>query len=377
MKFRFVFMLVSGLMLACPFSVWSAEYRCGQPYEVVAGDTLGSVAEKVYGSSIKYNLIFYANRGLLAEGPSVIKVGQKLRIPCEQAEADGPAPEPAPAAVETSPVTGSDARLAVMVTVPDANRPGYDSQQVIQLLTAGDYAPFTDQSLPQGGLITELVEQALTATGIRFQLTWINDWSAHLDPLLKQKKYDMGFPWFYPGCPGKDTLRCEFLFSKPVFEVLIVLFTRTDSTLVFEKDRDLEGKRLCRPAGYFTHDLERAGREWLSGKVIELKQPHSVKDCFDLLLAGEVDGVTTDDFTGRDALARLGYQDRITPQAREISVEALSVVVHKTHPRATILINRVNQGLAALHESGRYDEIMDRHLLAHWSRVETLQPESR
>jgi len=370
-------MLVSGVILACPFSVWSAEFRCGQSYEVVAGDTLGSISGKVYGSPVKYNLIFYANRELLNEGPSVIRVGQKLRIPCEQTEADGQAAAQAVIQAETPPVSGSDARLVAPVEMMDVNRPGYDGQQVVQLLTAGDYAPLTDQSLPQGGLITELVEQALTATGTQFQLTWINDWSAHLDPLLKQKKYDMGFPWFYPGCPGKDALRCEFLFSKPVFEVLIVLFTRTDGPLVFENDSDLEGKRLCRPSGYFTHDLERVGREWLSRKVIELKQPQSVKDCFDLLLAGEVDGVTTDDFTGRDALARLGYQDRIKQQEREISLEALSVIVHKTHPRATILINRVNQGLAALHESGRYDEIMDRHLLAHWGRVEALQPESR
>jgi nucleoid-associated protein YgaU len=49
-------------------------------YEVVAGDTLGAIAQKYYGKATEYMKIFEANRDIL-ENPDLIKVGQKLKIP--------------------------------------------------------------------------------------------------------------------------------------------------------------------------------------------------------------------------------------------------------------------------------------------------------
>ncbi len=49
-------------------------------YEVVAGDTLGAIAQKYYGKASAYMKIFEANRDTL-DNPDLIKPGQKLRIP--------------------------------------------------------------------------------------------------------------------------------------------------------------------------------------------------------------------------------------------------------------------------------------------------------
>ncbi len=49
-------------------------------YEVVAGDTLGAIAQKYYGKAGAYMKIFEANRDIL-DNPDLIKVGQKLKIP--------------------------------------------------------------------------------------------------------------------------------------------------------------------------------------------------------------------------------------------------------------------------------------------------------
>ncbi len=49
-------------------------------YEVVAGDTLGKIAQKYYGKASSYVKIFEANRDILSN-PDLIKPGQKLRIP--------------------------------------------------------------------------------------------------------------------------------------------------------------------------------------------------------------------------------------------------------------------------------------------------------
>lgn len=49
-------------------------------YEVVAGDTLGKIAQRYYGKASAYPKIFEANRDIL-DNPDLIKPGQKLRIP--------------------------------------------------------------------------------------------------------------------------------------------------------------------------------------------------------------------------------------------------------------------------------------------------------
>ncbi len=386
--FCLLLLLISSLM----GTAQAATIDCKAEYTVASGDSLSVIAEQAYGSAAKYNLIYYANKSNLPAGPSVIRVGQKLRIPCADAneaaaEATTEVTADATAAV---PVTATDTTTAstgepVAAPVPEpavtststsaapVNEPVATPDVTIHLLTAGDYKPFTDKSLPGGGLITELVEATLKNQQVSYDLTWIEDWSSHLDPLLKEKKYDMGFPWLNPGCPGADNFRCEFLFSKPIFEMLELLFTRADKPLVFEKDEDMPGHTLCRPAGYFTHDLDSPERQWLKKKLIKLEQPQSVKACFEMLMNGEVDAVAMNDFTGRETLASMDLTDKVIALPRELSIGGLHVLVHKTHPRATIMINAINNGLAAIQKTGEYDAIMDKQLLNHWKTVEALQ----
>lgn len=359
---------------------------CKQPYKVVKGDSLSTIAQRAYGSASKYSMIYYANRELLTKGPSTVLVNQELRLPClsdpEIASPQTAAPTSTTATTTTtavSTVTENTADPTTELTTTNTTTANTTpptptvSKIDIQLLTAGDYQPFTDQSLPNGGLITDLVETALKNQNLHYKLTWINDWSAHLDPLIKEKKYDMGFPWLNPGCPTIEHFRCQFLFSTPIFQMLEVLFTRNEAPLIFEKDDDMIGHTLCRPSGYFTHDLDRTGREWLKKNLIKLEQPQSVKECFELLMAGKVDAVAMNDFTGRETVAKMGLHDQVAALPRELSVEGLHVLVHKTHPRATILLNYINKGLKTIQDSGEYDAIMDKHLTNHWKTVESLQ----
>lgn len=361
--FSFTMLLISTPTLA-------ADIDCKQPYTVKQGDSLSQIAATAYGSSSsgKYNAIYYANSEILTKGPSVVKAGQQLRIPCPTDEADQGESQ---AAEKTKNETGPKSRTKPAQT--NTTTPPGPTQRKIELLTAADYAPFTEKSLPGGGLITELISAALEQNNTAHTINWIDDWSAHLTPLLSEKKYDAGFPWFDPGCPQSDSPRCGFLFSKPVFELLIVLFTRTEKPLKFETDNDIIGSILCRPAGYFTHDLDNNGRNWLKDKKITLEQPKAVKECFDMLMAGKVDAVAINDFTGREQIAKLKLVDKVIPLEKELSIEGMHALAHKTHPRATIFINRINQGLTALHASGKYDEILDRHLINHWKSIESAQ----
>jgi polar amino acid transport system substrate-binding protein len=244
----------------------------------------------------------------------------------------------------------------------------------VGVLTADDYRPFTDRDLASGGLITEIVNAALDRSPqVRSHgIAWVNDWSAHLDPLLSSGAYDMGFPWLRPNCDqDPQHFRCaNFLFSEPMFEMLVLLFADSREPFRFNADSDIVGKTLCRPAGYYTHDLEKDGRKWLSDNKITLKQPDGVDACFDLLAQGEVDAVALNEFTGRSAVKRLNLEDQVEIiQSRPLSIEGLHVLVHREHPRAGQLISAVNDGLERIRADGAYQQIVDRHLAAFWDKL--------
>ena len=55
-------------------------------YTVKAGDTLTSIAERIYGDDPKYTFqnIYEANKDLIGDDPDQIKEGMTLRIPAKK-----------------------------------------------------------------------------------------------------------------------------------------------------------------------------------------------------------------------------------------------------------------------------------------------------
>lgn len=340
---------------------------CGQKHTVQEGDTLNSLAMEAYGLANKWTLIFYANQKQFGNSPILVP-GKKLNIPCIKAQEEVSI-EPA----GTNATAGTPDASAIEVSKLKGD---------LQLLTAGDYQPFTDQALPGGGMITEIVDTALNtlhaeASGPGFQISWVNDWSSHLNPLLVRKTFDMGFPWFQPNCEEYDQLdeparfRCDkFFFSKPVFEILVLFFTMNDSRFTFANEADVVGKRLCRPTGYFTFDLDKNGRNWVKEEKIILIRPQSVEECFQMLERGELDAVAINEFTGRAAVKKLNLGKRIRVIERPVSLLNLHVIIAKTHPRARTYLHYINSSLTHLKETGIYDAIVDKHLSRFWGRQE-------
>jgi len=70
----------------------------------------------------------------------------------------------------------------------------------LEFLTADGYAPYTGRALTNGGLITHIVSDAMglikrqSRGRFDYAVSWINDWSAHLNPLLLTRSFDLGFP---------------------------------------------------------------------------------------------------------------------------------------------------------------------------------------
>jgi polar amino acid transport system substrate-binding protein len=318
------------------------------------------ISDTLYKNAGMWTVIHQNNLSKIGPKPDAIRVGMKLSLTC----IDG-LPTGLPGGSEYTGVSAPVTPLAVA--------PGTAATRLkINLLTADDYAPFTDRDSLNGGLVTEVVQKAMerAAPEEGFAIHWVNDWSAHLEPLLSNALLDLGFPWLKPDCettPGN--FRCEnFYFSDPMFEMLVLLFPNKNNPIAFTSDADIIGKNLCRPKGYYTHDLDKNGRRWIADKKITLTQPASVKECFELLIEGKVDAVAINEFTGRAAIKEQGLAGQVEiVQSRPLSIEGLHVVVHKTHPRARILLDTINAGLRDIKRTGVYQAIIDQHMAQIWA----------
>ncbi len=365
---------ISFVFIAFFLAFWGREaalnaQTCGADYVVKDGESLADIAARVYGNSSQWTLIFYANQDRMGANASLLVPGLTIRIPC----LGGQQPAAAPAGPAATPSASSSEPQKGAIELSSVVRR-------IEFLTADGFTPFTDRSLPNGGMITHIVaasmdlikEQAGGSFG--YNVSWVNDWAAHLNPLLITRAFDVGFPWLKPDCDHPADLsqdakyRCQkFFFSDPLYEVFTVLFVKSNSPITFTKDDEIIGKTLCQPAGSSTYELDKGGRNWVKENKIVLLRPQTIEECFRLLDSGSVNAVVAADLTGKSVIAALGLGDKVKALSRPVAIGTLHLIVPKTHPHASTVLYYINSATAQLRESGEYDRIVDSHLSRFWN----------
>jgi polar amino acid transport system substrate-binding protein len=345
---------------------------CGKDYVLKQGDTLADIARVVYGSASQWSLIYYANQDRLGDNTTLLVPGLAIKIPCIGAQQPKPAAPTAPIEAALPPPSPTDSgpfQLSSML-------------RRIDFLTADGYAPFTGRNLPEGGLLIDLLQSSMNlikeqAKGsFDFQISWVNDWAAHLNPLLITRALDAGIPWTKPDCSNVAALdrssqyRCQkFFFSDPFYESVTEFFTRNNSGFNFDKDEQIVGRTLCLTKGWSTYDLDKNGRNWLKNGTITLMQPQTIEECFRLLDEGTVDAVVVAELTGQAVAAAMGMADRVRAANRPVNIETMHVIIAKTHPHARTVLYYVNSSLAKLKETGTYDAIIAKHLEQFWNSL--------
>jgi polar amino acid transport system substrate-binding protein len=331
----------AALLAAAPLP--AQDLACGSDYVVKRGDTLSGLAKAAYGRGSAYQTLFDYNPGVL-DNPNVLPIGATLFIPCLGG--------------------GDDGRGQALSPLPE-QKPGASA---LKILTGSDYKPYVDKSLPNGGFSAELIRRSLQAggAGTDYRIDFINDWGAHLQPLLSEGCYGLGFPWYKPDCSQRERLgpnsrwRCDnLLFSQPLHEVVITFYGRPGLARAVKTVEDLHGKRICRPQGYFTHDLEAMG---LVPHAIERVEPDSPTECFRKLVAGEVDVVTVNADTSDRALTELGIRDKVRELIQFATIQTLHAVGMKDDPGTRVHLLRIDKGLTELKRSGAYRQIAKEHL---------------
>ena len=327
-----------ALMLMTAGQSVAQNIPCDTMYKVRSGDTLSRIAGQAYGRTTAYQKIFDYNPGKM-ESPSRVPVGAELYIPCEN-----------------QTVTGSLSEIA------EAN------SDDLKILTGAEYPPYVDKGLDNGGFSFELVERAMQygRGDTDYRIDVINDWGSHLQPLISDGAYDLGFPWFRPDCTQRDKLgeksrwRCDNLrFSEPLHEVVITFYGRSGEVADISSPEDAHGLKLCRPEGYFTHDLEVMG---LVPPAIIRVAGKSPTDCFERLVDGEVDLVSVNADTSDQTITELNVRDKVSEVIQLATIQTLHVVGLKKNPDTRINLLRVNRGIIGLREDGTFVQLAARHL---------------
>src|SRR5262245_58382642 len=337
---------------------------CGTDYAIKEGETLAQIASRVYGNPAQCTVIFYANQDRLGDNVSMLVPGLALRLPC----IGGAQPPVAlPPAATTPAQAPADQGFIISSLV-----------RRVEFLTADGFAPYTGRALEGGGMLTQVINSSMglikeEAKGrFEFGISWVNDWAAHLNPLLLTRAFDVGFPWARPDCEGgnldqSSQFRCQrFFFSDPLYEVITGLFVRSDSKIRGLRREEVAGKSLCRPAGYPVHELDKGGRNWLKDGVVTLMRPPSIDECFRLLDNGTVEAVAEAELAGRASIVSLGLGDKVRMIDQPLALTTYHVLISKSQPHARTILYYVNSSLEKLRERGEYDRIIERHLARFW-----------
>lgn len=248
-------------------------------------------------------------------------------------------------------------------------------------------APLADEQLPEGGLIPELLRRSLGkatldkgslgkgslgGAGAEIELRWTA--AAPVKSLLSDASIDISLPWDGADCERPNDLvqasavLCDnALYSDPILEVVVGLFTRSDGNFTFDTDESIFGRTICMSADQDVSLLNGQGRAWLSQKRVTAVRQPTLLDCASAVQTQEVDAFVASDLEGRYVLDRLGLAGHFRMAERPLGIRSVHAVASREHARAPELIAAMNRGLNELKASGEYAAIIRRHLTRLWN----------
>ena len=230
-----------------------------------------------------------------------------------------------------------------------------EADDPIRLVNGNDYVPFSDESLPEGGLAAEIVDRAAEILGREVEYVWLG-WDEGYER-TSRGEFDGTLPYFFNG--DRDA---EFFYSDSIYTVVERMFLKADADVLPESADDIDGQRLCSPVGYAVPeavtrlvDAGRATRE----------QPEDMTRCFQLLELGRVDAVLANVLQGWDKVEETDGLNRLNVSTApwDLALNTQSVIVPETTGREGCrLVASFNGALGLMRLGGEYDEIIGARL---------------
>lgn len=309
-------------------------------YKIKKGDTLPKIAKEFYRDKSLWNMLFFYNKKNIGDRPLNLKVGQTILIPPKD----------------------------TLVFKKSEKKSYSNNKNIIKLLAYTDFAPFLSKSLPHGGMANRIVEEIFKVLDDnQYSITWERD-ADHI-PLLKNGQFDVGIAWYAPNnCNAKGLSvatkeRCNFIDTKPIFKTPSVIYKRKKDKREPLVPKDLYNTRICRPAEWYSFDLEEKGL--IDGETITLVRPNYLKDCFNLLLSKRVDFVAFDEISSDKVIKNMKIEQKVEKvHDKNIStVINMTLMVYKDNPRVKYIINKLNKGITILEKNGRLKMLQKLYLI--------------
>jgi polar amino acid transport system substrate-binding protein len=224
---------------------------------------------------------------------------------------------------------------------------------VIRLVT-GEYAPFTGENLPQGGMGTEIVTSVLKSLDWQYQIVF-EPWERSVVD-LDANQFFGAFPFSIDVERSRDHLFSDAIFTDP-----FMFFALKDAPFHYLQPDDLTGRTLCYPGakGWSLEGLQ----PLVDAGKIKMERPADLPACFNMLKANRVDLVFAAESVGWTAAkTALGSTDAIKTLEQPYKVAYAHIMITKTYPNGSQLLGRFNAALQKLEEDGTLAEIRSRHL---------------
>lgn len=242
--------------------------------------------------------------------------------------------------------------IVTIINLSAVFAPSRLAAQGVTVLTGNDYPPFADETLPEGGLATDVVRRAFDRMGQPLEILY-RPWERGMVE-TQAGKYLATFPWSY-----NEERAQSLAYSEPLYTFSQYYFTQRDSGFRGISDADLAGARFCLALSYNTSGLDRL----VEAGVITLVRPQTLSNCFQMIAAGRADVVRVNDRIAWQTIAKLGLDPELFHQIEEPARTSVQhVLFSRAHPDSPRLLEAFNAALTEMKADGSIDDIMAKHL---------------
>jgi len=232
----------------------------------------------------------------------------------------------------------------------------FSAQAEKLLLSAFNYPPYMDESLPDKGVFCELVSAAYDAAGYKVEFQFY--------PLARSTKYvidgkvmaQLGTEWNFP-----EQERSSSVTSVPLFYYRVVGFYLEDKfpDISFKSLQDLLPYRL----GVIRGSSDAAILNSASGLGLDLEEVSRMDHLLKMVEAGRSDIAFMVELSGLSRINKL-YPDR--PTQWKMSEDAIQgipahVVFSNNYPGVIQYINAFRKGLEQIQQNGTYQKIFEKY----------------
>lgn len=225
------------------------------------------------------------------------------------------------------------------------------AKEVIRL-TNGEWPPYASESLPNYGVMSQIVVEAFALEGVEVHYEFFPWQRAY--KIAKEGKWDGSITW----APTPTRMQ-DFYFSEPVVMVSNALFHLKATQFDWQRFSDLSQWQIGSTRGY-TYGIE--WEQLVADGVLRPDEVTYDAQNIQRLLKDRIDAIAME-----IDVANYYIRKQLTPEQAELITyhpkllerKAVCMVLSRNLEKSPRLMRQFNRGLMSLIQSGRYQEIID------------------